>query len=34
LLLTSMGETITWRLIARKATPWFDSQKAVVKPMP
>jgi hypothetical protein len=24
---------MTWRLIARKARPWFDSQKAVVKPM-
>jgi hypothetical protein len=34
LLLTSMGESITWRLIARKARPWFDSQKAVVKPEP
>jgi hypothetical protein len=29
-----MGESMTWRLIARKARPWFDSQKAVVKPMP
>jgi hypothetical protein len=27
------GESMTWRLIAGKARPWFDSQKAVVKPM-
>jgi hypothetical protein len=26
-----MGESVTWRLIQRKARPWFDSQKAVVK---
>jgi hypothetical protein len=28
------GESMTWRLIARKTRPWFDSQKAVVKLMP
>jgi hypothetical protein len=29
-----MGESMTWRLIATKARPWFGAQKAVVKPMP
>jgi hypothetical protein len=29
-----MGEIMTSGLMARKARPWFDSQKAVVKHMP
>jgi hypothetical protein len=28
-----MEESMTWRLIERKARPWFDLQKVVVKPM-
>jgi hypothetical protein len=29
-----MGESMSWRLIARNARPWFHSLKAVVKLVP
>jgi hypothetical protein len=29
-----MGKSMTWRLIARRARPWFHSQKAVVRHVP